>query len=224
MLNACAEAHALAPLRFARAVEMWYFGSLASRSPIRQAGTRTGTTSSSDILQLVFTETELLAECQVLALHWCASSHQPGTKLITSFQPGIESRGLACQSTLKWSNNTINWTLFSCLHEMKKYAVIYGAGEAEGVEVIRSQANMMEHMKESHADYLVLLLASCCEWGASQLWGWCMISEDGRQEIISPGASASKQWEILVWSVQLGTGFGHILKKTTAAFKPGMIG
>ena len=46
---------------------------------------------------------------------------------------------------------------------MKKYAVIYGAGEAEGVEVIRSQANMMEHMKESHADYLVLLLASCCE-------------------------------------------------------------
>ena len=136
MLNACAEAHALAPLRFARAVEMWYFGSLASRSPIRQAGTRTGTTSSSDILQLVFTETELLAECQVLALHWCASSHQPGTKLITSFQPGIESRGLACQSTLKWSNNTINWTLFSCLHEMKKYAVIYGAGEAEGVEVI----------------------------------------------------------------------------------------
>ena len=46
MLNACAEAHAFAPLRFAHAVEMWYFGSLASRSPIRQAGTRTGTTSS----------------------------------------------------------------------------------------------------------------------------------------------------------------------------------
>ena len=45
MLNACPEAHALAPLRFARAVEMWYFGSLASGSPIRQAGTRTGTTS-----------------------------------------------------------------------------------------------------------------------------------------------------------------------------------
>ena len=44
MLNACAEAHAFAPLRFAHAVEMWYFGSLASRSPIRQAGTRTGTT------------------------------------------------------------------------------------------------------------------------------------------------------------------------------------
>merc|ERR1711942_575122 len=36
------EAHAFAPLRFAHAVEMWYFGSLASRSPIRQAGTRTG--------------------------------------------------------------------------------------------------------------------------------------------------------------------------------------
>ena len=95
MLNACAEAHAFAPLRFAHAVEMWYFGSLdssstdtttvmyrgrrrhssqpscsqspgstwespqrkdaerrkysgrvASRSPIRQGGTRTGTTSS----------------------------------------------------------------------------------------------------------------------------------------------------------------------------------
>ena len=29
MLNACPEAHALAPLRFARAVEMWYFGSLS---------------------------------------------------------------------------------------------------------------------------------------------------------------------------------------------------
>ena len=26
MLNACAEAHAFAPLRFAHAVEMWYFG------------------------------------------------------------------------------------------------------------------------------------------------------------------------------------------------------
>ena len=41
--------HALRPthsLRFARAVEMWHFGSLASGSPIRQAGTRTGTTSS----------------------------------------------------------------------------------------------------------------------------------------------------------------------------------
>ena len=99
MLNACAEAHAFAPLRFAHAVEMWYFGSLdssstdtttvmyrgrrrhssqpscsqspgstwespqkrdgcpeaerrkysgrvASRSPIRQGGKRTGTTSS----------------------------------------------------------------------------------------------------------------------------------------------------------------------------------
>ena len=27
-----------------------------------------------------------------------------------------------------------------------------------------------------------------------------------------------------LWSVQLGTGFGHIFKKTSAAFKPGMIG
>merc|ERR1712081_64449 len=42
MLNACTEAHAFAPLRFAHAVEMWHFGSLASRSLIRQAGTRTG--------------------------------------------------------------------------------------------------------------------------------------------------------------------------------------
>ena len=33
MLNACAEAHALAPLRFARAVEMWYFGNPASTLP-----------------------------------------------------------------------------------------------------------------------------------------------------------------------------------------------
>ena len=32
MLNACAEAHAFAPLRFAHAVEMWYFGSLDSSS------------------------------------------------------------------------------------------------------------------------------------------------------------------------------------------------
>ena len=45
MLNACAEAHAFAPLRFAHAVEMWYFGSLASRSPTLQAGSSTGTTS-----------------------------------------------------------------------------------------------------------------------------------------------------------------------------------
>ena len=33
MLNACAEAHAFAPLRFAHAVEMWYFGGFASKSP-----------------------------------------------------------------------------------------------------------------------------------------------------------------------------------------------
>ena len=49
---------------------------------------------------------------------------------------------------------------------MKKYAVIYGAGEAEGVEVIRSQADMMEHMKESHADWLAVPFGS----SASQLF------------------------------------------------------
>ena len=52
------------------------------------------------------------------------------------------------------------------LNEMKKYTVIYGVGEAEGVEVIfvsrdRSQADMME----SHADWLAVPFGS----SASQL-------------------------------------------------------
>lgn len=88
-------------------------------------------------------------------------------------------------------------------------------GEGGGVEVIfvssdRSQADMMEYMKESQADWLAVPFGSPASQLLSSHFGvrgipavkvvgrdGTMISEDGRQEVTSLGASAFKQWEIM---------------------------
>eukprot|EP00092_Neocalanus_flemingeri_P102935 GFUD01131671.1.p1 GENE.GFUD01131671.1~~GFUD01131671.1.p1 ORF type:complete len:772 (+),score=293.82 GFUD01131671.1:35-2350(+) len=106
------------------------------------------------------------------------------------------------------------------------------AGQGGGVEVIfvssdRSQTDMTDYMKESHADWLAVPFGSPCVQALSSQLGvrgipalkvvgrdGSIISDEGRQEVMAMGTSAFAQWEMLA-PAEVDTSTVELLRENT---------
>jgi len=109
-------------------------------------------------------------------------------------------------------------------------------GEGGSVEVIfvssdRSQEDMANYMKESHADWLAVPFGSPANQVLSSHFGvrgipavkvvgrdGTTISAEGRQEVISLGVAAFKQWELLA-PAEIDTSIVNLLRENTEDVK-----